>query len=59
MIMTEREKEINFALNLIMETLNTFQLAISAKHKNGITFPIIIDGKDGKEYGIKKEGKCP
>lgn len=55
--MTKRENEINFALNLITETLNTFQLAIGAKYKDGITFPIIIDGKDGKEYAIKKEGK--
>lgn len=55
--MTEREKEINFALKFIIETLNTFELSISAKHKDGITFPIIVDGKDGKEYGIKKEGK--
>lgn len=55
--MTEREREINVALHTIIEILNTFQLAIGVKSKNGITFPIIIDGKDGKEYGIKKEGK--
>lgn len=55
--MTKRENEINFALDFITSILNTFQLSISAKHKDGITFPIIIDGKDGKEYGIKKEGK--
>lgn len=56
-IMTEREREINFALNFIIETLNTFQLAIGAKHKDGITYPIIIDGKDGKEYAVKKDGE--
>lgn len=55
--MTKREREINFALNFIIETLNTFQLAIGAKHKDGITFPIIIDGKDGKEYAIRKDGE--
>lgn len=55
--MDKRESEINFALDFIISILNTFHLAIGAKSKNGITFPIIIDGKTGKEYAIKKEGK--
>lgn len=55
--MTDRENEINFALNMIIETLKTFELSMGGRHKNGITYPIIIDSRNGKEYAIKKEGK--
>lgn len=55
--MTEREKEINFALKFIIETLNTFELAIGAEQTDGKVFPIIIDGKNGEQYYIRKEGE--
>lgn len=55
--MTEREKEINFALKFIIETLNTFELAIGAQQTDGKVFPIIIDGKSGEQYYIRKEGE--
>lgn len=55
--MTEREKEINFALKFIIETLNTFELSIGAEQTDGKVFPIIIDGKNGEQYYIRKEGE--
>lgn len=55
MKMPEREREINLALKLIIETLSTFELAVGAKQKDGKVFPIIIDGKNGEQYWIKNE----
>lgn len=53
--MSKREQEINFALQTVFEVLNTFNLSLGAQCRNGMVFPIIVDGNDGQHYAIKKE----
>lgn len=50
--MTEREKEIDFVINIVAGLLENAQLTLTTKKREPI---IVTDAKNGKKYVLIKE----